>query len=82
MELERKDGLRSCLRGMGPSAQCSAFSPKEVADCKVLEGTGCAPFMIKEAVLLACWWALREIEAGTIRIKQVDWQAAAGGSVG
>lgn len=77
MEIELKDGIRSCTRGIGPPAQCTALDLGAVAALPVASigesGGAGEPRFVKDAVLVACWWALREIEASTLRVRQVLW---------
>ena len=85
MELEFKEGIRSCVRGIGPPSQCTALDLGRIAEASIpsaapSEGGACRgmPISVKDAVLVACWWALREIEASTIRVRQVMWRPGEG----
>ena len=74
-DLEVKDGIRSCTRGIAPPrragpydlAKVAALGPEFAAAPLHLEG----PALPKQVAIVSAWWALREIEASLIRLSQV-----------
>ena len=76
LELAQKDSVRACSRGIGPPKKAEAFDLTLVAKMAqveepLVEG---GPLGAKDLVLIASWWAMREIELAAIELWQVEFE--------
>jgi len=77
LALELRDCTRAALRGLGPPLRAAPFdldltssaSSEEVQPSMDLKG----PVNARDAVLVASWWMLREIELAAATIQQVSF---------
>jgi len=75
LSLELRDCTRAVLRGLGPPLRAAPFDLEAIANAEAedvqlsvdLKG----PINAKDAVLVASWWMLREIELAAAKLQQV-----------
>ena len=72
LELAMKDCIRSCMRGLGPATQAQPLLLadgawwKEARPARLREGPA--------AVIVGCWWLMREIELANMRHEDVSYE--------
>ena len=72
LELEARQGVRSVLRGIGPSRQSASFDLMLMWDASpdLHSDISGAPALFTSASVVGCFWILREIEL--VHIRQCD----------
>ncbi len=75
-QVELMDCIRSCERGLGPPKQASALNVNDVANLEEHFGdTTVAP---RDAILVGCWWLLREVELANVALEDVSFGPGGG----
>ena len=82
LQVELSDAVRATTRGLGPAAQAEPFDMNMVAklaedDARTDVG-GDGPEHPRDAVLVASWWLLREIELSTATVGQTSFSGPCG----
>ena len=72
LDFEMKDGIRSCLRGIGPQKQAPPLPLDCLARAASTPAASGSPGATREALAVMCWWGLRELEAGAARFSQMS----------
>ena len=76
LDHERRLAIRGATRGLGPARQAAPFDLDAIADIKgdvFTELPADSPALPIDAVIVASWWLLREIELATLRLDQVSF---------
>ena len=62
LELEARKSSMSTLRGIGPPRQSAPFGVQLLWNLETVYPSACGPLRFRDAMVVACFWLLREVE--------------------
>ena len=84
LELEFKDCLRAVRRGLGPPKQAEAFDLAKIGNLSDIQELTIYkpghPCQVRDTILVASWWLLREIEVAAAFTSQLTFVPPIGAS--